>query len=83
MLARNRGLLEKLSETLIEVETLDAEAFERYVDEYQGRTPASTSDPQPAPPGPTPAPAAPASPADPPAERTPAPKQRPAEGAAG
>ncbi len=83
MLARNRGLLEKLSETLIEVETLDAEAFERYVDEYQGRTPASTSDPQPAPPGPTPAPAAPASPPDPPAERTPAPKQRPAEGAAG
>ena len=83
MLARNRGLLEKLSETLIEVETLDAEAFERYVDEYQGRTPTSTSDPQPAPPGPTPAPAAPASPPDPPAERTPAPKQRPAEGAAG
>ena len=83
MLARNRGLLEKLSETLIEVETLDAEAFERYVDEYQGRTPTSTSDPQPAPPGPTPAPAAPATPADPPAERTPAPKQRPAEGAAG
>ena len=83
MLARNRGLLEKLSETLIEVETLDAEAFERYVDEYQGRTPTSTSAPQPAPPGPTPAPAAPASPPDPPAERTPAPKQRPAEGAAG
>lgn len=83
MLARNRGLLEKLSETLIEVETLDAEAFERYVDEYQGRTPTSTSNPQPAPPGPTPAPAAPATPSDPPAERTPAPKQRPAEGAAG
>ena len=83
MLARNRGLLEKLSETLIEVETLDAEAFERYVDEYQGRTPTASSDPQPAPPGPSPAPAAPASPQDPPAERTPAPKQRPAEGAAG
>ncbi len=83
MLARNRNLLEKLSETLIEVETLDAEAFERYVDEYQGRTPATQSDPQPAPPGPSPAPAAPASPPDPPAEPTPAPKQRPAEGAAG
>ena len=81
MLARNRGLLVKLSETLIEVETLDAEAFERYVDEYQGRTPAATSDPQPAPPGP--APAAPATSPDPSAERTPAPKQRPAEGAAG
>ena len=83
MLARNRNLLEKLSETLIEVETLDAEAFERYVDEYQGRTPATQSDPQPAPPGPSPAPAAPAAPPDPPAEPTPAPKQRPAEGAAG
>ena len=83
MLARNRGLLEKLSETLIEVETLDAEAFERYVDEFQGRTPAATSDPQPAPPGPTPAPAAPTTSPEPPAEPTPAPKQRPAEGAAG
>ncbi|MCY4114583.1 MAG: ATP-dependent zinc metalloprotease FtsH [Chloroflexi bacterium] len=83
MLARNRGLLEKLSETLIEVETLDAEAFERYVDEYQGRTPAAQSDPQPAPPGPTTAPAAPTTSPNPPTEPTPAPKQRPAEGAAG
>ena len=83
LLTRNRGLLEKLSETLIEVETLDAEAFGRYVDEFQGRPRVATSEPRSAPPGPAPAPAAPTAPADRPAERTPAPKQRPAEGAAG
>ena len=83
LLARNRGLLDKLSETLIEVETLDAEAFGRYVDEYQGRTPTAASNPQPAPPSPTPAPAAPATDPERSAEPTPAPKQRPAEGAAG
>ena len=81
MLTRNRGLLGKLSETLIEVETLDAEAFGRYVDEFQGRPHVVASDPKPASPGPAPTPPAIAPDRTP--ERAPAPKQRPAEGAAG
>jgi cell division protease FtsH len=83
VLARNRGLLDKLSETLIEVETLDAEAFGYHVDEFQGRSRvAPREEPPKADAEGTPATAdgstgRPTGPA-------PAPKQRPAaEGAAG
>ena len=82
MLARNRGLLDKLSESLIEVETLDAEAFTRQVDEFQGHTPIPSSK-QNEDAGQTTELASPDNSADRPVNPSPAPKQRPAEGTVG
>ena len=81
-LHRHRGMLDLLTEKLVEVETLDAEAFSRLVDEYQGRARVT---PEAIPPAPEPTPELSregdfASPAPQPA---PKPKQRPAEGTVG
>ena len=84
ILHRHVPVLEKISEQLIEIETLDAETFEALVDEYQGKAPRAAQ---------APAeeehaePVAPAGGADaesqPKPAPKPAPKQRPAEGAVG
>ncbi len=50
ILSRHNDLLDKLSERLIEVETLDAEEFTLLIDQHQGRAPLTTPDlPEPAP----------------------------------
>ena len=50
ILSRHQDLLDKLAERLIEVETLDAEAFTLLIDQHQGRAPATLPDvPEPLP----------------------------------
>ena len=83
ILDRNRELLDKLAETLIEVETLDAETFERLVAEHSGEPTAAAGER-------APKEAAEATPRDDSGAvdssepgPTPKPKRRPAEGAVG
>jgi cell division protease FtsH len=83
ILNRGRGLLDQLADTLIEVETLDAETFQRLADEYAGKT--DTSAPEPSRGEIAEAPPAGGSGAVDSSEPgpTPKPRQRPAEGAVG
>ncbi len=81
ILSRHDDLLDKLSERLIEVETLDAEEFTRLIDVHEGRAPAAKA-PAPEPPLPAADPMDGAVADSPDPDLPPRPNQRPAEGAA-